>query len=107
MRLEQLKPARFDESMREQMEQDALDAFLEDRVKRVLAGEADSSSQFITILSHERTPTPRLKGCFVAIPLSAILALTVSSGWHLAHNRFIARSVGCFVPTACLSFAFA
>ena len=42
MRLEQLKPARFDESMREQMEQDALDAFLEDRVKRVLAGEADS-----------------------------------------------------------------
>ena len=42
MRLEQLKPARFDESMREQMQQEALDAFLEERVKRVLAGEADT-----------------------------------------------------------------
>ena len=42
MRLEQLKPARFDEAMREQMQQDALNAFLEDRVSRVLAGEADS-----------------------------------------------------------------
>ena len=42
MRLEQLKPARFDEAMREQMQQEALDAFLEERVKRVLAGEADS-----------------------------------------------------------------
>ena len=35
MRLEQLKPARFDEAMREQMQQDALNAFLEDRVSRV------------------------------------------------------------------------
>ena len=42
MRLEQLKPARFDEAMREQMQQEALTAFLEDRVKRVLAGEAES-----------------------------------------------------------------
>ena len=42
MRLEQLKPARFDDGMREQMEQEALNAFLEDRVKRVLAGEADA-----------------------------------------------------------------
>ena len=42
MRLEQLKPARFDEAMREQMLQEALNAFLEERVKRVLAGEADS-----------------------------------------------------------------
>ena len=36
MRLEQLKPARFDEAMREQMQQEALDAFLEDRVKLVM-----------------------------------------------------------------------
>ena len=42
MRLEQLKPARFDDAMREQMQQEALDAFLEERIKRVLAGEADS-----------------------------------------------------------------
>ena len=42
IRLEQLKPARFDESMREQMQQEALDAFLEERVKLVLAGQADS-----------------------------------------------------------------
>ena len=42
MRLEQLKPARFDEAMREQMQQEALTTFLEERVKRVLAGEAES-----------------------------------------------------------------
>ena len=42
MRLEQLKPARFDAVMREQMLQEALDEFLADRVRRVLAGEADS-----------------------------------------------------------------
>ena len=42
MRLEQLKPARFDEVMREQMQHDALNAFLDDRVMRVLSGEADS-----------------------------------------------------------------
>ena len=42
LRLEQLTPARFDESTREQMQQEALDAFLEERVKRVLAGEAES-----------------------------------------------------------------
>ena len=42
LRLEQLKPARFDEAMRERMYQEALDAFLEERVKRVLAGEAES-----------------------------------------------------------------
>ena len=42
MRLEQLKPARFDQVMREQMQQDALNAFLDERVKRVLSGEADS-----------------------------------------------------------------
>ena len=41
MRLEQLKPARFDESMREQMQQEALTAFLEDRVQSVLAGDAE------------------------------------------------------------------
>ena len=40
MRLEQLKPARFDDAMREQMLQEALDSFLEVRVNRVLAGEA-------------------------------------------------------------------
>jgi len=42
MRLEQLKPARFDEAMREQMQQEALNAFLEERIQCVLAGEADS-----------------------------------------------------------------
>lgn len=42
MRLEHLKPARFDEAMREHMQQEELHAFLEERVKRVLAGEADS-----------------------------------------------------------------
>ena len=42
MRLEQLKPARFDEAMREQMLQEALNTFLEERVKRILAGEAES-----------------------------------------------------------------
>ena len=42
MRLEQLKPARFDEVTRHQMEQDALNAFIENRVKLVLEGQADS-----------------------------------------------------------------
>ena len=42
MRLEQLKPARFDETMREQMQMEALNAFLDERVKHVLAGDADS-----------------------------------------------------------------
>lgn len=42
MRLEQITPARFDEAMREQMQQEALDVFLEERVKRILAGEAES-----------------------------------------------------------------
>ena len=47
MRLEQLKPARFDEAMREQMLQEALDEFLRQRVSRVLAGEADSLDPII------------------------------------------------------------
>ena len=42
MRLEQLKPARFDGAMREQMQQESLDAFLEERVKRILGGEAET-----------------------------------------------------------------
>ena len=42
LRLEQLKPARFDEAMRERMLREALDAFLNDRVQRVLAGEQSS-----------------------------------------------------------------
>ena len=42
MRLEQLKPARFDDAMREHMQQEALNVFLEHRVKCVLNGEADS-----------------------------------------------------------------
>ena len=42
LRLEQLKPARFDEAMRSKMQKESLDAFLEERVKRVLAGEADT-----------------------------------------------------------------
>ena len=40
LRLEQLTPARFDDSMREQMLQESLDAFLEERVKLVLVGDA-------------------------------------------------------------------
>ena len=55
MRLEQLQPARFDEEMREQMQQEALDAFLQERVKCVLQGKAESLRRFITIPSHERT----------------------------------------------------
>ena len=55
LRLEQLKPARFDEEMREQMQQEALDAFLEERVNRVLQARLRASSRFITIPSHERT----------------------------------------------------
>ena len=42
MRLEQLQPARFDEEMREQMQQEALDEFLQERVKCVLQGKAES-----------------------------------------------------------------
>ena len=42
MRLEQLNPARFDGDTREQMQQEALNAFLEERVKRVLSGQADA-----------------------------------------------------------------
>ena len=42
LRLEQLNPARFDEAMREQMQQDAVNEFLDERVKRILAGEADT-----------------------------------------------------------------
>ena len=41
MRLEQLKPARFDDVMREQMQQEALNTFLDERVKYVLAGDTD------------------------------------------------------------------
>ena len=42
LRLEQLKPARFDEAMREQMQHEALNEYLDDRVKRVLAGQSES-----------------------------------------------------------------
>ena len=42
LRLEQLNPAKFDEATRQQMQQEALNTFLDERVKRVLAGEADS-----------------------------------------------------------------
>ena len=45
MRLEQLKPARFDDAMREQMLHEALNAFLQERVERVLAGDASSLEQ--------------------------------------------------------------
>jgi len=41
MRLEQLKPARFDDAMRERMLREALDAFLNHRVERLLAGDAE------------------------------------------------------------------
>ena len=42
MRLEQLTPARFDQSMREQMQQEELGAYLQQRVNAVLKGEADT-----------------------------------------------------------------
>ena len=54
MRLEQLKPARFDDAMREQILHEALNAFLQERVERVLAGDASSLEQHYDS-THERT----------------------------------------------------
>ena len=55
MRLEQLKPARFDESMREQMQQEALTAFLKTVFSLCLQVRLKHSSPFNTTLNHERT----------------------------------------------------
>ena len=41
LRHEQLTPARFDEQLRLRMQDEALDEFLDNRVARTLAGEAD------------------------------------------------------------------
>ena len=51
----QLKPARFDEAMRSKMQKESLDAFLEGRVKRVLAGEADTLEPIHYDSNRERT----------------------------------------------------
>ena len=51
--------------MREQMQMEALNAFLDDRVKQVLAGDADNGS-IVTILSRMNNPAT-LEGCFNAI----------------------------------------
>lgn len=40
LRLEQLKPARFDDELRLRMQDEALDEFLTDRVSRILSGKA-------------------------------------------------------------------
>ena len=42
LRLEKLTPARLDEQVREQMLQESLDQFLDDRVSKINAGEGDS-----------------------------------------------------------------
>ena len=42
LRLEKLTPARLDDEVREQMLQDSLDQFLDDRVSKIKAGEGDS-----------------------------------------------------------------
>ena len=40
-RLEKLTPARLDDNVREQMLQESLDQFLDDRVRKICAGEGD------------------------------------------------------------------
>ena len=42
LRLEKLTPARLDDQVREQMLQESLDQFLDDRVSKIIAGEGDS-----------------------------------------------------------------
>ena len=42
LRLEKLTPARLDDQMREQMLQESLDQFLDDRVAKLKNGEGDS-----------------------------------------------------------------
>ena len=55
LRLEKLTPARLDEQVREQMLQELLDQFLDDRVSKINAGEGDSLDPFTTIPSHDPT----------------------------------------------------
>ena len=53
LRLEQLTPARFDEQLRLRMQDEALDEFLDNRVARTLAGEADQLEPCITTATHD------------------------------------------------------
>ncbi|TCD58127.1 peptidylprolyl isomerase [Synechococcus sp. BS55D] len=46
LRLEKLTPSRLDESVRDQMIQESLDQFLDERVSKILAGEGDSLEPF-------------------------------------------------------------
>ena len=46
LRLEKLTPARLDDQVREQMLQESLDQFLDDRVSKINAGEGDSLDPF-------------------------------------------------------------
>ena len=54
LRLEKLTPARLDDEVREQMLQELLDQFLDDRVSKIKNGEGDSLDPF-TIRSHDPT----------------------------------------------------
>ena len=49
LRLEKLTPTRLDDQVREQMLMESLDQFLDDRVRKINAGEGDSSIRFTTI----------------------------------------------------------
>ena len=46
LRLEKLTPARLDDQVRDQMLQEALDKFLDDRVSRLRNGDGDSLDPF-------------------------------------------------------------
>ena len=46
LRLEKLTPARLDEQVRDQMLQESLDQFLDDRVSKLRNGEGDSLDPF-------------------------------------------------------------
>ena len=48
LRLEQLTPARFNDQLRLRMQDEALNEFLDIRVKKILAGEAAHLSPCIT-----------------------------------------------------------
>ena len=55
LRLEKLTPARLDDQVREQMLQESLDEFLDERVRKIRAGEGDSLDLFTTMRSHDST----------------------------------------------------
>ena len=106
MRLEQLKPARFDDAMREQMQQEALNAFLEERVERVLAGDADSldpDSLRFRVMSEQ--PTATFEGLLRRYPAFRELGDDRLKWLAPAHVPFIARlAKSYFARIACLSF---